>query len=330
MIHNIHSASNTTTIVDESRQRPIRPESVHILYGLSGNAPAFLSEFETSLKSVLLNNPINYDLTIHVMADTKAFRALPAVLERTQVKTWRTRNQITIQIYNVNSKIPHWTQWIENKTKLSIREFTMYHPFGMFFRLFVQDIVDPESVHHVIYLDTDVLIMVPLDGLWKHIDPRSYFEWGTSECSGFIVLNVPQLHHVWDLTSTIDLRNISLQLRETPGDQLLFRAINHTYPNVVSILPQEWDVALAHDLWRGSLLKHRPKGIGTMHFNGHSEANTNAFESSAVLSSDKRKHEWGLANYYVRIAWPWVKFIVESTVNLDRGFDVVIVWKNDT
>jgi hypothetical protein len=56
-------------------------QSVHVLYGLSGNAPGLLREFEVSLKSVLLNAPIHSNLTIHITADQNAYDVIYTVFK---------------------------------------------------------------------------------------------------------------------------------------------------------------------------------------------------------------------------------------------------------
>ena len=42
---------------------------LHVAFGLSGNHPGFLAEFQVALKSVLLNSPLERDLFVHILAD---------------------------------------------------------------------------------------------------------------------------------------------------------------------------------------------------------------------------------------------------------------------
>ena len=303
--------------------------TIHVLYGLSGNTSEFLQEFQVSLKSVLLNSPMNYALTIHILADQNAFQALPIVLERTAIGTWQTRNPLQLRVYNIQSRIPHWEHFLETKTRYKAGYYTKHHTIGTFFRLFVHDVVDPAEVRHVIYLDTDVLIMAPFARLWNMADPSTIFAWGVLECAGFILLTVPRLELFWEIASSIDIVTFGKQVRAKPTDQLLLRAVNKTHPELVTTLPPEWDVPLAHGLWKGSLRNHRPNGIGSMHLNGAKKSNINVFVSSSVLLSESpdKQETWGLALYYARIPWPWVKFIVEHMNDRpSSGNNVTIEW----
>jgi hypothetical protein len=213
-------------------------------------------------------------------------------------------------------------------TKIPMHVMGAVHTVGTFFRLFVQDVV-PSSVNHALYMDSDIVLMAPLDGLWKHVDRNSTFQWGESQCAGFIVLNVPKLDHLWHLVSNMDLHNASKELKQEKNDQLIFQAINRSHPEIVSMLPKEWDVELAK-LWRGQLADHRPDGVGFLHFNGGSKSKDNAFLPDSItndkhrLIADKHRSGWGLANYYVRMPWPYAKFIVESLNGDSVGHQLLI------
>jgi hypothetical protein len=289
-------------------------EIVHVVYGLSGDNSGFIGEFEISLKSVLLNSPIHSDLTVHVMADKKAVGALRDVFNRSQISTWHTRNHVRLQVYNIESKIPSWKRRIKSMTKIPIKQVMGgTHTVGAFFRLFLQDVLHT-SVNHALYIDPDVVVTAPLDGLWKHVDRNATFQWGDLKCSGFIILNVPKLDHLWHLASKLDLNKASVELRQAKNDQLIFRAINRSHPEIVSMLPKEWDVSLAGGLWKGVLTESRPDGVGHMHFNGGGPSKANVFLTiKEFLTVEKHRSGWGLANYYIRMPWPYAKFIVESS-----------------
>ena len=91
-------------------------DKVHVLYALSGNSSGFLAEFEVSMKSALMNSPIDLDMAIHIMADEEAYQALPEVLNRTEIATWKTRNQISVVVYNIQSKLKAWARVMKTKT----------------------------------------------------------------------------------------------------------------------------------------------------------------------------------------------------------------------
>jgi hypothetical protein len=257
------------------------------------------------------------------MADEKAVGALPDVFNRSQISTWHTRNHVTVQVYNIQSKIPSWESHIELMTKTTM-DVMSRHTVGNFFGLFVQDVVH-SSVNHALIMDTDVVVMAPLDGLWKHVDRNAMFQWGDSRCAGFIMLNVPKLDHLWHLVSKLDLHEASIEMRHQYGDQLIYLALNRSHPEIVSMLPKEWDVSLANGLWRGVLADHRPDGVGFTHFNGGGSKKENVFlEDKIFITPDKHRSGWGLANYYIRMPWPYAKFIVESS-NGDSGGHQLLV-----
>ncbi|KAL7523663.1 hypothetical protein ACHAXR_000278, partial [Thalassiosira sp. AJA248-18] len=64
---------------------------INVAFGLSGDHPGFLSEFEVALKSVLLNAPMERNLHVHILADRDAFVSLDGIFNRTQLPTWVTR-----------------------------------------------------------------------------------------------------------------------------------------------------------------------------------------------------------------------------------------------
>ena len=62
---------------------------VHILYCLSGNASGFLSEFSVSLKSVLLNAPLDSNMTVHIISDRDAHEGIgPILFNATKLNTF--------------------------------------------------------------------------------------------------------------------------------------------------------------------------------------------------------------------------------------------------
>jgi hypothetical protein len=78
-------------------------------------------------------------------------------------------------------------------------------------------------------------------------------------------------------------------------------------------------------LYNGFLTGKRPDGVGMMHFNGGGSSKNNAFEnnSSSYLNDPKHHAGWGNANYYIRLPWPYAKFITESMKEGD-GYPLVI------
>jgi hypothetical protein len=228
----------------------------HVLFCLSGNHPGFMSEFEVSLKSVMMNAPLERNLIIHVMADELAYEALDDVFARAELELWQSRTQVSIETYNVEQYIPAW----ENQVKdllvstgfqgLPRREAFDVHTVGCWFRLFCHQVLklrssnnnnnksinnhdddENDAVEHVLYLDPDVVIMANLGELWRHADSQYHFQWGVMECSGFLLINVPKVHEIWQEAKTLPLYNISAATRQDPNDQLVFRAVHRNFGN---------------------------------------------------------------------------------------------------
>ena len=141
---------------------------VHVLMGLSGSHVGFMSEVEIAVKSVLLNAPLDRDLQVHFMADGLARKAALEFLDRIAISTWKTRNQITFIVHNVEGSIDAWESRInmvfEQERKSNMN--TYRHTVGAYFRLFAHEILGPD-VQHVLYMDSDAIILANLDELWR-------------------------------------------------------------------------------------------------------------------------------------------------------------------
>ena len=311
---------------------------MHVLFCLSGNSPGFFEEFKVALKSVLMNSPSGLSLSIHVMADEKASEEFDAAIFDTGVLDgWRTRNPVLIHKYDVSNYVPEWRDWADELAKMSAKttsdedtKFAYVHTVGQIFRLFADEVlrdIEPQP-QHVLYLDTDVVVMANLQNIWSYADSNAIFQWGQSQCSGFMLLNLRKLEGMRNKLKDLDLASIkssSLDLQKHHfDDQFLFIAVNNSMPEQVSILPDEWDISIANGIWRmhKDIVEKRPN-IGMIHFNGGS-ASTNAFfdEHSFYL---KYNETFGLVKYYVKLPWPWAKFIVESNIESGEGYLINIV-----
>ena len=71
-------------------------EEVHVLYTISGDNKDFLDEFSGSLKSSLLNCPLDCGMTIHIMTGEKAYNALRPRFQGIHFDGWVARSQIAI------------------------------------------------------------------------------------------------------------------------------------------------------------------------------------------------------------------------------------------
>jgi lipopolysaccharide biosynthesis glycosyltransferase len=303
-----------------------RQDVAHVMYGISGNAEGFFSELEISLKSILMNNPLNFDLMIHFIADDLAYDALGPMFEKTGIAEWKTHNQVTLKTYNVGKYKKAWAQEVQSF------QGNMGHSLGAYFRLMAFRVL-PSSVEHVIYLDTDVIVMARLDALWTLRDSSVAFQWGKIQNSGFMLLNMKDMPKTWDLMKGMDWQNMIKILKERGvHDQMMFQAINYTQPNLVGTLPQAWDISTT-SLYNGQLeVRHRPDGAGSLHYNGGAYSTKTAFgPNNTFLNSEKHKSGWGIGNYYVNIPWTWAKFVVESHLaGSDHTGNVIAINYNHT
>jgi lipopolysaccharide biosynthesis glycosyltransferase len=167
-----------------------RLSTIHLAFGLSGNHPGFLSEFEVALKSVLLHAPLDRDMHVHIVADRDAYQSLGVILNRTGLSTWKTRNSIEVHAYDITPELPQLKRLINDTfapmfddPKFDVLQHsTSVHTIGCFFRLFANRVI-PTTVKHLAYMDTDVVIMANLEELWRQVEatPDALFHWG-EEC----------------------------------------------------------------------------------------------------------------------------------------------------
>ena len=81
---------------------------VHVMYGLSGNSTDVFSEFEVSLKSLLLNAPVDYPLAIHLLVDGDAKKGVETILSKAQLEGSHWRHSIAVNLYDVSKDDEHF------------------------------------------------------------------------------------------------------------------------------------------------------------------------------------------------------------------------------
>ena len=292
----------------------------HVLFGISGNSSGFISEFQVSLKSVLLNAPVDAPLDIHIMVDGDASKAVDRVLEETELAQWKTRNPISIHTYKVDPFVEAWKERMVQLFKKQWKDVygahysTEVHTIGTMFRLFANELL-PSNVTKMLYLDPDAILVANLQSLWNHIDPQALFQWGETMCAGFMVLDNQQLPRVWDLAHQTPMLNISERFHNGANDQLIFRAVNVTFPDRVALFEQGWDIHVADGGFRfkKNLDQRRPR-VGMMHFNGGSSSKESAYASHSILKEEEAQDTWGLAHYYARMPWRWAPYWAQGTI----------------
>jgi len=330
----------------QQQQQQLRPKTVDILYGAQGSHPGFLAELEASVKSVLLNAPLDVPLRIHFLVDQEAQNAISTQIFRHFTGNddgngrWKTRQPFTVTTYNVESLVPRWMGVVNNTYRHFPQDMDWYrHTPGAYFRLFADEVL-PDDVENFLYMDSDVVVMANLGELWKQVGDRtSYFQWGQELCSGFLVINKTKLKDFWRRIQDYDIlrlkgytvRKAQKKVRQRGlGDQFLLRAMNATEPFLIEPLPVEWDVSANDGPWwarenRGEGLENdRGSGVGMMHFNGGRGSKLSAFDSHMFLADEKDfPNTWGLAHYYNRLPWQWARYMAKSQLGPDGGHLIV-------
>lgn len=247
------TAFNGGTMTNQPLLSNTRP-AVNVLYGLSGSGRDFMAEFEISLKSVLLNAPLNMDLNVHVLADSKAYSSVGKILQSAKLKGSSWPTQITIHVYNVSPYVNKWSNVVSKLYQKKIGRVTR-HTIGAYFRLFSNEVL-PQSVEHVVYMDTDVVVMANLGDLWRRIDRNATYTWGKDHCSGFVVFNVKKIPTIWKMAKEYPFKKYA------SGDQFILKQVGKLHPEVVKYLPSEWAISVANGgLWRRAkhIVEYRPK-----------------------------------------------------------------------
>jgi len=326
------TATTTTALpVDSAKSSTILPEStkngpppVHVLFGLSGNHPGFLAEFNVALKGVLLNFPIHSpSLNVHLMVDDAAYQATIPLLSssnETHLNQSSWPLPISVHLYPVQSYHEQWTKRIRQKVG---RIFTKKHTIGTYYRLFAHEILAPD-VGPVLYMDTDVLIVASLDDLWKNIDTKLMYQWtGTKgRIAGFMVLNL-DLFRKWDFWKMVGDMNQNFTKRD--ADQGILRAVQDFNPHCCGWIAEEaWglhkELIWSH-LKKGSTLDYFVSQVpraAMFHLNGGGESKESYFE-------DLPKEHFGIVQYYVELRWPWVLYFGESRTGPLGGYPLQIV-----
>jgi len=204
---------------------------------------------------------------------------------------------------------PHYPNFTMSKA-------TGVHTLGAFYRLFVDRYVSA-TAKHVLYIDTDVVIMVNLQKLWQLVEshPDALFHWGKLMTSGFVVMNVQRMKEILTLAKRSNFTNAAGF--GDLDDQPIFQTVNISYPNEVNSLPDGWDMTVT-----GKIRKtHRPydkkyPNVGMLHFNGGGRSKEAYFggEKGTVHPFMNDMNTWGNGRYYATLPWEWARYHAESLV----------------
>jgi hypothetical protein len=83
--------------------------------------------------------------------------------------------------------------------------------------------VVPSSARHLLYMDTDVVIMANLEQLWREVEvePDALFHWRKTMCSGFVVMNIPRMDELWKLAGSANMTKAAEAYDQDSNHQLL-------------------------------------------------------------------------------------------------------------
>jgi hypothetical protein len=312
---------NCTQIVEAgSLHKP--KKLIQVMYGIAGDGDDTLHEFEVSLKSLLMSSPTDSDLTIHLLTDKAAHNAIGDIFQRTKIASWSMRNQVTIETYNLESRVAEFTDFIVSRTRTDMNYSIAKHSIANYFGLLAYKVIKP-STGFILNLDTDVIIMADLEALWKHVDESCQFQWASN--GGFVLFNLDREDEIWQHIGAFK-KVTSSKANGHIGDQRLMDMVNISFPEKVATLPEEWYVTLSRLKKKGRLQKLRRDGVGMMHLNGNQAVTESSFIATPQLRQKSEKDGWGLAKYYIDISWSWAKFLAESHREGD-GFLINIIHK---
>ena len=312
-------------------------QTVNVLFGMQGNNEAFIDDWEVALKSILLNAPIDASLHVHILANYVARVAVSEKIHNARLLGTRWRNPVTITVYDVEQYENEWMAFIRQKIRKG-NKIDRRVKLGGYYRLLAFKIIPP-SVGPVIYMDTDVVFLTNLNSLWKLVDREKVIQLSTKQiCSGFMILHMEKFDLFWSKLDT--LPNIT-----HGGDQSLVIDFSENFPESVGNLPDRWDAHLGHlQKMAHRLLTTRPNGTGYIHFNGE-RPDSETYWTQGLLQYciihkcnrptpmqklPKPHHQnktrfvrhfestWGLADYYINVAWPWLLYFCEDTIGFDE------------
>lgn len=285
---------------DSTNRTANKRRTLHVIQCLSGNSTDFIDEWEINLKSVLMNSPIDSNLHVHIIADDKAYTAVKERLELSELALSRWRNELTITVNNVESKIEEWRATLSSilsggsANQRSSGWFDRKIGIGGYFRLFAYKIIleytekqSDKGLHSALYMDTDVVVISNLNHFQRAMD-KIHFDYRNNpeihqvddpslekefplitwrENSGFMAMDITNFDRFWNgLESLSFLKNSTGKT----SDQLLITIYQNRFSRDIATLPDEWFVHIGHGYRRlPQALFDRHQKAGFLHFTGY-------------------------------------------------------------
>lgn len=311
-------------------------DTVDVLYGLKGTSASLYDAWEVSLKSVLLNAPLDLNIRIHILCSEDAYINVLGRIKKAGLAGTLWRNEITLVIHNVGSHETLWQQFLTEK----MGNFTSHRiTLGGYYRLLAYKILGPLNIGPTIYMDTDVVVLANLNDLVKNFDNSKVFQGSAkSFCSGFVVINMRIFHKFWDIV------NANKPKKLITSDQDIMEEVRQSFPELYGQLPSEWDRNLGNG-YRAEPQKilAEDTGAGMLHYQGGSSRSVdkNYYEDGFQYICDRRPNcrsseesremvskSWGLGDFYTRITWKWVFHLGRSKISFGKkGFELNIADK---
>ena len=190
------------------------------------------------------------------------------------------------------------------------------HTLGGYFRLLCHRVIKV-SLKHLLYIDTDVVIMANLEAVLRQVEkrPDALFHWGLTMCSGFVVMNFQRMEEIWILAQSSNVLEVSRKYNQAANDQLIFMSVNVTYPSEVNILEPGWDMTVTNR-WKSTLpLEVEYPNVGMLHFNGGGKSKEAFFGGNDSLTkNEKYRTSWGNAGVYTTLSWAWARYQTRTLV----------------
>jgi hypothetical protein len=304
--------------VEDKADVLIGAADAHIVFSLAGNNSGFFNEVQVALKSVVLNAPPRSPLFIHMICDSEAYDALDRVYAESGLEGTNWETQITIIRYNVKSLMDMWWKQISS-VGLGVNRA---HTVGTYFRLFAHEVLPP-TVKTVVYMDPDAMFLVNVQEVMRHAVPHVIYQWGASQCAGFVLFNLHRMDAFWiklkiavaKLKEDLDTQTFNKQMQH--GDQSMMKVVQQYFPEDVGPLPDAWDLSVANELWKvtNQIVEKRPRA-GMLHFNGGGSSKGSYFEEQKTTLLARVGYR--TANYYVELPWSWARFAGESRCAASR------------
>lgn len=204
---------------------------------------------------------------------------------------------------------------------------------GSYFRLLAYEVIR-NDVDFVVYMDLDSVVMSNLNDISSYYNSSTLYQWSKEwPCAGFMIYNLERMKdNFFSLLEKLSFKGGS--------DQTLLQAVADAHPDLIGTLPRHWDIHMGHG-WRANPHElYEADAVSMLHFNGRFPKyfGLGDDETSLYLYCKRTKNcqgsertrrlyekSWGLADYYIRINWKWVRHFGRSLVPRNSGGHALVI-----